>query len=253
MDYLGESGIGAWGLGTPAQAAQAEQKTKIATTLKILADRHFLGMVQGTGAKPAAMTASWTWPGHEGKELQVEVHSGAEKVRLFLNGKLIGEQDTGREQQYKATFPVRYQPGTLKAVGVRADRAVAESVLTTAGEPVKLRLTADRATIQADGQDLSFVTVQAADLEGRLQPAADQEVQFSVDGPAVIAAVGNADGQDTAAYQGTRRKLYHGRALVVIRSTGQAGPIRLVGTVKGLGATIAMLQAKATGAQPELR
>ena len=60
---------------------------------------------------------TWNWPGQEGKELQVEVYSGAEKVRLFLNDKLIGEKPTGREQEFKATFSVPYAPGTLKAGG----------------------------------------------------------------------------------------------------------------------------------------
>ena len=53
---------------------------------------------------------SWNWPGQEGKELQVEVYSGAEKVQLFLNDKLIGEKPTGREQEFKAVFSVPYGP-----------------------------------------------------------------------------------------------------------------------------------------------
>ena len=65
-------------------------------------------------------------------------------MQLFLNDKLIGEKPTGREQEFKAVFSVPYAPGTLKAVGLRGDRAVAESVLTTAGTSSGLRLTADR-------------------------------------------------------------------------------------------------------------
>ena len=87
---------------------------------------------------------SWSWPGQEGKELQVEVYSGAEKVRLFLNDKLIGEKPTGRDQEFKAAFSVPYAPGTLKAVGLRGDRVVAENVLSTAGNAAALRVTADR-------------------------------------------------------------------------------------------------------------
>ena len=151
---------------------------------------------------------SWSWPGQEGKELEVEVYSGAEKVQLFLNDKLIGEKPTGREQEFKAVFSVPYAPGTLKAVGLRGDRVVAESVLTTAGEAAKLRLTADRTVLQADGEDLSFVTVEAVDAKGRPDLQADQEVQFEISGPGVIAAVGNGDGQDPDSYQGDRRKLY---------------------------------------------
>ena len=167
--------------------------------------------------------SSWTWPGEEGKALEVEVYSGTEKVRLFLNDKLIGEKPTGREQEFKAVFSVPYVPGTLKVVGLRNDRVVAESVLTTAEKAVKLRVTADRMVLQADGQDLSFATVEAVDANGRPNLEANQEVQFEISGPGLIAAVGNGDGQDADSYHGNRRKLYQGRALVVIRASRQIG------------------------------
>ena len=196
---------------------------------------------------------SWTWPGQEGKDMQVEVYSGAEKVRLYLNCKLIGEKPTGREQQFKTMFTVPYAPGTLKAVGIRGDRAVAESVLTTVGKPVRLRLTADRSVLKADGQDLSFITVEALDAEGRLEPNADQEVHFALHGPGLIAAVGNGDGQDDASYQGDQRKLFHGRALVVVRTSKQAGPIHLTATTPGLREGAVDLQTKAAPPRPELQ
>jgi beta-galactosidase len=195
---------------------------------------------------------SWTWPGREGKDMQVEVYSGAEKVRLFLNDKLIGESPTGRSQEFKALFAVPYSPGTLKAVGVIGDRVVAESILTTAGQPARLRLTADRTTIQADGQDLSFVTVEAVDAEGRLQPNADQEVQFAISGPGVIAAVGNGDGKDGESYQGNKRRLFQGRALVVLRTSKEGGTIRLKATAPGLSDAGVALATASTG-HPELR
>ena len=184
--------------------------------------------------------------------MQVEVYSGVEKVRLFLNDKLIEEKPTGREQEFKAMFDVPYAPGTLKAVGVKGDRAVAESILTTAGRPVRLRLTADRSAVRADGQDLSFVTVEVVDADGRFQPNADQEAHFAISGPGVILAVGNADGRDTGSYQGTRRKLYQGRALVVIRTSSQGGPIRLTATAPGLSDADVTIAATPSATRPEL-
>jgi beta-galactosidase len=327
MDYLGESGIGAWSYGTPEQAQQAAQISGAMMTTSTV-DKMFLGMANGMdmaavmaqGTKDPATQAvmavlfhpypwhgavcgdldltgyrkpqsyyrdilwnggdrvyatvrlpepegkkiiavmwatyptlpTWSWPGQEGKTLQVEVYSGAEKVQLFLNDKLLDEQPTGRDQEFKATFSVPYTPGTLKAVGLRGDHPVAESVLTTAGNATGLRLTADRPVIHADGEDLSFVTVEAVDSEGRWQPQADQEVQFSINGPGVIAAVGNGDAQDPASYQGTRRQLYGGRALVVVRTSRQSGPITLTGRVQGLSAGTATLQAEAVEPRPEL-
>ncbi len=327
MDYLGESGIGAWSYGTPEQAQQAA-RIMGAMTSTITLDKMFAGMANGTdmaammaqGASDPVMRAvmavlfhdypwhaavcgdldltgyrkpqsyyrdiiynggdrvyatvrlpepegkkivsimwstfptlsAWTWPGQEGKTMQVEVYSGAETVQLFLNGKLIGEQPTGREQEFKATFSVPYTPGTLKAVGLRAGRPVAEGVLTTVGAPVRLRLTTDRSVLHADGQDLSFVTVEAVDEQGRLQPHADQEVEFSLDGPGVIAAVGNGDAQDPASYQGNRRKLYQGRALVVIRTSNRPGPITLTAKTADLNDGVVKLQTEVAASRPQL-
>ena len=197
--------------------------------------------------------ASWTWPGQQGKTLQVEVYSGVEKVRLVLNGKLIGEKPTGREQEFKAIFDVPYAPGTLKAVGLRGDRVVAESILSTAGATARLRLSPDRPIVHADGQDLSFITVEAVDAEGRVQPNSDQEVQFAVSGPGSIAAVANADGRDSDSYQGTRRKLYQGRALVVIRTSKKGGPIQLSAKAEGLSDAAVTIQAKPSVAHAELQ
>jgi beta-galactosidase len=328
MDYLGESGIGAWQYGTPQQAKMAEGMSGMASNTGFI-DQMFTGMANGkdpmadmaknnsdpnakfmtelffhpypwhaaacgdldlTGyRKPqsyyrdivwnggdrvyatvrlpepegkkiiAIMWAiyptlpSWSWPGQEGKNLDVEVYSGAEKVQLFLNDKLIDEKPTGREQEFKATFSVPYTPGTLKAVGIRGGRAVAESVLTTAGNVAGLRVTADRSEVQADGQDLSFITVEAVDAQGRWQPNADQEVQFSISGPGVIAAVGNGDGQDPASYQGNQRKLYQGRAMVVVRTSRQAGPIKLTASASSLREGSVSIESKAAQPRPELQ
>jgi len=195
---------------------------------------------------------SWTWPGSDGKDMQVEVYSGTEKVRLYLNDKLIGEMPTNPEQQRKALFTVPYAPGTLKAAGVNGDREVATSVLQTIGDPVKLRLTADRNVLHADGEDLSFITVEAVDAEGRLQPNASAEVQFTLNGPGTLLAAGNGDGTSKEPYQGDHRALYNGRALVVVRSSRTPGAIRLSANAPALTTAETSIETERTNPMAEL-
>ena len=177
---------------------------------------------------------SWSWQGHEGKPIEVEIYSRYPKVRLYLNGQLIGEQPTGREQEFKAVFSVPYNPGTLKAVGVENGQEVEAQELATAGEPAQIRLTADRAVITADGQDLSYVTVEILDKEGRVNPNAENRLIFDVNGAGVIAAVGNASLKDTDCYAGNTCKAWKGRAIVVLKSTKKNGTIKLKATSNGL-------------------
>jgi beta-galactosidase len=185
--------------------------------------------------------ASWSWPDYEGKPLEVQVYSRYDAVRLYLNDTLIGEKPTTREQAFKAIFKVPYAPGLLKTVGVQGGDEVASSILHTAGPIAALRLTPDRTTITADGQDLSFVTVEAVDKDGNIQPNADQLVTFAVDGPAKIAGVASGDYSQPQAYQGNQRQLFHGRAQVVIRSTHDAGTAQVRATADGLTAAGAQI------------
>ena len=177
---------------------------------------------------------SWSWQGHEGKPIEVEIYSRYPKVRLYLNEQLIGEQSTGREQEFKAVFSVPYSPGTLKAVGVENGQEVEAQELATAGEPAQIRLTADRTVITADGQDLSFVTVEILDKEGRVNPNAENRLTFEVNGAGVIAAVGNANLKDTDCYVGNTCNTWKGRAIVVLKSTKKNGTIKLKATSNGL-------------------
>ena len=176
----------------------------------------------------------WTWPGYEGKNIQVEVYSKYPEIRLYLNNKLVGEQPATKNQEYKATFSLPYSPGELKAVGVENGKEMESTLLKTADNAAKIKLTADRTEILANGQDLSFVTVEITDNEGIIQPNAENRLQFKVDGPGVIAGVDNANLKDVDPYVGNTRKAWHGRALVVIRSTHNVGDIKLTVSAPGL-------------------
>jgi beta-galactosidase len=177
---------------------------------------------------------SWTWPGFEGRNIDVELYSKYPKVRLYLNDKLIAEKPTTQEQEFKATFSVPYTQGVLKAAGVENDKEIESSILQTSGNAEKIKLIADRTEISANGQDLSYVTIEITDKNGIFQPNAANRLIFKIDGPGVIAGVDNADLKDLDQYTGTSRKAWHGRALVVIKSNHQAGEIKLTVTTPGL-------------------
>jgi beta-galactosidase len=186
---------------------------------------------------------SWTWPGHEGKNIQVDVYSKYPKVRLYLNKKLIGEQATTADQQFKATFTLPYAPGMLQAVGVVDNKEIETSALKTAGNAASIKLKADRTNLRANRQDLSFVTIEITDAAGNLQPYAENELAFHIDGPGVIAGLDNANLKDTTQYIGTKRTAWHGRALVVIRSTKHAGDIKLTVHSPGLSGASMIIKA----------
>ncbi len=176
---------------------------------------------------------SWTWPGWEGQTLRVDVYSACESVELFLDGESLG---TKRAERLIASFDVPYRPGTLRAVGSSGDRDLAECELASAGEPAALRLMPDSDRIRRDPGGLSFVTVEVVDAAGLLHPNADHTVRFAVEGVGSIAAVGSGDPASSEPYTGDRRSAYRGRCLVVLKSGGERGEIRLRAEAEGLAA-----------------
>ena len=177
---------------------------------------------------------SWTWPGQEGKQLTVEVYSGAERVRLYLKDKLISEKLTGREQQFKTEFEVPYITGVLNAVELRGDRIVAENILQTRGDTVRLNLTADRSSLAADCQNLAFIAIEATDAKGHLPSSTKQKVHFTLSAADSITAVVYGDGEAMGSYAGDAFNLFQGRAFIVLRTTHHPGQFDLTAHSDGL-------------------
>lgn len=186
---------------------------------------------------------SWTWPDYVGKTVNVEVYSKYPMVRLYLNDKRIGEKSTTDQNEHKAEFTVSYAPGQLKAVGLVNGMEMESTVLQTSGDVANVRLSADRKEIVANAQDLSYVTIELTDKNGVLQPNAVNRLLLKIEGPGVIAGVANADVKDTDSYVGNTHKAWHGRALVVVRSTHGIGDIKLM--VSSIGLSGAVLNIKA--------
>lgn len=176
----------------------------------------------------------WNWPGLDGKPLQVSVYTRCDKVRLELNGEVIGEQPVSEESKLTARFQVPYQPGELKAIGLRDGKAVAETVLETTGPPAALRLTADRDSIRADRNDLSYVTVEAVDAEGRRVPDARVRVKFTVSGAGELAGQASAVPNEPASFRTPERETYEGRCLAILRPSGKPGTIEFRAEAGGL-------------------
>jgi beta-galactosidase len=177
---------------------------------------------------------SWNWPGQERKPLQVSVYTRCNKVRLELNGRAIGEKTVSEATKLTANFAVPYLPGELRAIGLKNGQIVGETVLKTAGAPKKLKLTADRTSIRADRNDLSYVTIEVVDANGQRVPNAEIPVRFTVTGAGELAGHASAVPDKPASFRAPLRETYEGRCIAVLRPTGGAGEITLRAEAEGL-------------------
>jgi beta-galactosidase len=177
----------------------------------------------------------WTWPERTGQVTPVHVYTSGQQAELFLNGRSLGRK-TKAQFEYRLRWDdVVYEPGELRVVAYKDGKEWASDSVTTAGDAATLVLTADRARIDADGVDLSFVTITVTDAEGRMVPRSMAPITVSISGPGEIAATDNGDPTDMTPFPSLERKAFNGLALAIVRAQRrQRGQLIVTATSPGL-------------------
>ncbi len=197
-------------------------------------DVYYMYQSEWTDKEVLHLFPHWNW--EAGQTVDVwAYYNQADEVELFLNGKSLGKR-TKKDDEMKVWWRVPYEKGTLKAVSSKDGKEVLVREIKTSGQPVSLRLTADRQALDANGTDLSFITVEALDADGYPVPVAGNSIDFKIEGSGFIAGTDNGDPTDHLSLKKPTRKLFNGKALVVVQSDGKKGDIRLTATATGLEA-----------------
>ncbi|HEY8059809.1 MAG TPA: glycoside hydrolase family 2 TIM barrel-domain containing protein, partial [Acidimicrobiales bacterium] len=166
------------------------------------------------------VVSSWSWDGDEGTPVRVEVYAGADEVELLVNGASLGRQPAGPDHRFRAEFDTTYERGELEAVAWRAGEEVGRTSLRSADGPVRLEARADRPEIRADPSDLAFVALTLFDEAGTVVTTADRLVTVEVEGPGVLQGLASGRPATDEPYTGAACTTSDGRALAVVRPTG---------------------------------
>ena len=275
-DYLGEAGIGRTDYGEPGSAVAPRSflgeypwLTAWCGDIDITGHRrpqsYYREIVFGLRADPylaverpehhgkvAAGTpwswgdvvSSWSWSGHEGAPVTVEVYADAEEVELVVNGRSVGRLPSGAAQRYRSKFETVYEPGLLEAVAWRDGVESGRTALRSATGSVRLAAGVDRPVIAAHPGDLSFVTLTLLDAQGTPHLGRDRRIDVVVDGPGVLQALGSANPCTEEGFTGASCTTFDGRALAVVRPTG-VGRITVRVAAEGCEAQQVVIDARA--------
>ncbi|HVS97869.1 MAG TPA: family 78 glycoside hydrolase catalytic domain [Puia sp.] len=202
-------------------------------------DVYYLYQSEWTTKPVLHLFPHWNW--RRGEPIDVwAYYSQADEAELYLNGRSLGirrKQGDDLHVQWRVPF----EPGVLRVVTRRAGRVVLQQEVHTAGPPARIRLGADRTSLQADGSDLSFVTIRVTDAAGVTVPDAANDLQVSVSGPGALAGMDNGYQADLASFHGPHHHAYNGLCLAIVRTKKQAGRILIRVGGKGLlPATLAL-------------
>ena len=263
MDYLGEVMVGSWeyadnaprfdgGLGwVSAGSGRIDLTGKplgeaLYTRVALeQAEGPFLAVrpVNHTGDKHSpsawkmtdAMT-SWTWPGCEGKQAEVEVYARAASAALVLNGKEIARKNAKNDCLFR--FRCAYQPGTLEAVAYNAaGQETGRCALTTAGPATELRAEPEEAVLRP-GQ-LCYIRLRYTDQNGVLKPTVREPIRVHVTGGRLL-ALGNACPFNLQGYRTSQTAPYWGEAMAIVEA-GTEGCVTLQAD-SAVGSAVAAVQ-----------
>ena len=164
---------------------------------------------------------------------KVQVYSNCDDVELFLNGKSLGSKAKPADDSPRS-WDVTFEKGSLKAIGKNKGTEVASEEHKTAGDPIKIVLSADRPTISSNWDDVSYVTVNVVDANGVICPNSDKLISFMISEAGLIAGVDNGDITSHEQYQASQRHLYRGRCVAILKAKSSNGKITLKASSPGL-------------------
>jgi beta-galactosidase len=199
-------------------------------------DRFYIYQARWRPELPMAhIVPHWTWPDRVGQVTPVHVYSTGDEAELFLNGQSLGRKKRGQLEYRFRWDDVVYQPGELKVAAYKNGQPWAEQTVRTAGEPARLKLTVDRDALTPDPADLSYITVEIVDREGRLVPRANNRLTFTLEGPGEFAGIDNGDPTNHDWFRNPQRNAFNGMCLAIVRpKAGEPGNITLRVQTEGL-------------------
>jgi beta-galactosidase len=237
FDYLGEP--------TPYYGARSSY-SGIIDLAGFPKDRYYLYQSRWRPELPLAhLLPHWTWPERVGEVTPVHLFTSGDEAELFVNGKSQGRRKKAPYEYRLRWDYVVYEPGEISVVAYKDGKEWARDTVKTAQAAAQLEAKADRSTIAADGQDLSFITVRVTDANGVTAPRADQRIRFTVEGAGELVATDNGDPTNLESFKSPERAAFNGLALAIVRARpGQKGAITVRASAEGLRSAEVQLRSK---------
>lgn len=174
---------------------------------------------------------------------------------------------TGDTSLY-SVFNVAFESGTISAKAFDEDgnditnTCEGNASVSTPGKASQLVAYSNKESIAADGSSLAYITVDVKDANGNLKTTAGNTIRFTLEGQGEIMGVDNGDQATVDKYQqqsvlfgpkSAAIKAYAGKALVIVRSTRQAGGFTLKAEANNLtGSSVTVNTTSLTDGAPQM-
>ncbi|MCD8282292.1 MAG: DUF4982 domain-containing protein [Prevotella sp.] len=218
-------------------------------------DRYWLyRSVWNKDAHTVHLLPHWSWFGREGEVTPVYCYTDGVEGELFVNGVSQGrvrkdltrhiqdiDPDSVNVQPMLDRYRLRwnnvvYSPGFIRVVVYDEDgNVIGEDARYTPGEAKEIRFECDRETVNADGNDLCYITLSLVDEYGHELPDADDDIDVEVEGAGSFRAICNGDATSLEGFTEPHMHLFSGRLVVTLQAGTEKGTLRLTALDRAKG------------------
>ena len=192
-------------------------------------DSYYLYQSFWTREKMIHIGVSWDW--NKGQLIDVPVITNCHEAELYLNGISLGRKvrNAADAEACLPVWKIPFAEGILHAVAYdEKGNQVCEDTRCTPGDTECFRLSTENKQMTGDGFDAVFITVSAEDSHGHPVENARDYVRITVTGGGCLIGTDNGDPTDPDGYKSACRRLFSGKLLLIIGSTGEHEDVKVM-------------------------
>lgn len=177
--------------------------------------------------KVPSMDAWSVWNYEEGQSIRVVCYTNAAKAKLMLNGSQVGDTKNYDDNTGIIYWDIPFKAGKLEVIGLNDNNEqISSYVISTSKRPAAITILPMESTISKD-RGLAQVVLQVVDENGVPVMLSDDEVTCRIIGPARLLGLEASNNEDMSDYTDSHHRVFHGRMVAYLQSTGQEGDIKI--------------------------
>lgn len=166
------------------------------------------------------------WNYKEGDTIRVVCYTNCQQSQLSLNGMAFGLPKNQDDNTGIISWDIPFKPGKLEVIGLKDGKETARYMIRTSGRPESIIASTDKKVLSGN-KDIAHIVIQIVDNNGIPVMLADDEVTCTVSGPARLIGLESASNTDMTNFRDNIQRVYNGRMLAYIQSTGEKGDIEI--------------------------
>ncbi|MDD3789151.1 MAG: DUF4982 domain-containing protein, partial [Petrimonas sp.] len=177
----------------------------------------------GNRQERAPSVDAWPiWNYRDGQMIRVVAYTNAAKAKLLLNDAVVGETKPHDDEHGVIYWDIPYKSGTLKVIGLNEnDQEISQYTIQSSERPDAITIISDKQSVEKGG--VAQIIIQIVDENGVPVMLSDNEITCDVAGKATLLGLEASNNSDMSDYTDNVQRVYHGRIIAYIKSTGNEG------------------------------